>query len=295
MNALRRTFGFINKHPLARRNLIIAYSRFFTWQIRSRLSSSMIELSFIESSKMYAKKGLTGITGNIYTGLHEFQDMSFLLHLLTDNDLFFDVGANVGAYTILASGVKRARSISFEPISDTYSFLVKNIELNNIKDLVTCVNKGVGSKAATLYFTNNEDTTNHVLAEKEACKESTSVDVVTLDSYYPEYQPLLIKVDVEGFETEVLNGANEILKSSFLKAIIIELNGSGGRYGYNESEIHQKLLNQGFNVYQYNPFARELKLQDNFGNFNTIYIRDIQFIQDRLKNASSFKVFNELL
>lgn len=295
INAIRRTFNFINNHPLAKRNLIKAYSNFIYWQLISRINSGMIIVPFIVPTKMYAKKGLTGVTGNIYTGLHEFEDMSFLLHLLIPNDLFFDIGANVGSYTILASGVRKAHSISFEPIADTFNILYNNMDLNNIKNLVTCENKGVGNRSEKLFFSNDEDVTNHVVTDEELSKRSVSVDMVTLDSYYPKYQPLLIKIDVEGFETEVLNGANEILKSQSLKAIIIELNGSGERYGYIETDIHEKLLMHKFKSFYYNPFTRNLSLKSNFGTHNTIYIRDFEFVQNRLKTATSFKVFNELL
>ena len=43
-----------------------------------------------------------GVTGNVYCGLHDFAEMSFMLHLLRAGDLFADIGANVGSYTVLA-------------------------------------------------------------------------------------------------------------------------------------------------------------------------------------------------
>jgi hypothetical protein len=49
--------------------------------------------------------GMTGATQNIYVGLQEFVDIMLTLHFLRKGDLFLDMGANVGSYTILASGV----------------------------------------------------------------------------------------------------------------------------------------------------------------------------------------------
>ena len=72
---------------------------------------------------------MTGATGNIYAGLHEFADMAFTLHFLRPDDLFMDVGANVGSYTLLASGVCKARTISFEPYPETMAALRRNIDL----------------------------------------------------------------------------------------------------------------------------------------------------------------------
>lgn len=79
---------------------------------------------------------MTGATGNIYTGLHEFIDMAFCLHLLRPGDLFIDVGANVGSYTILASKVVGANSFTLEPVPETFKRLKRNININDIVSLV---------------------------------------------------------------------------------------------------------------------------------------------------------------
>lgn len=72
------------------------------------------------------------------------------------------------------------------------------------------------------------------------------------------------------------------------------MNGSGGRYGYDEHEIHLKLLAHGFKSYGYNPFKREL---DTIGlkSDNTIYIRDIAFTKERIAHSKAFTVFNEII
>ena len=93
MQAIKRTFGFIFNHPLGKRHPFTALSRLVWWQLQSRLSpSKFIVKPFITPVKFYAKKGLTGITGNIYTGLHEFNEMAFLLHFLNTADVFFEIG-----------------------------------------------------------------------------------------------------------------------------------------------------------------------------------------------------------
>ena len=55
-----------------------------------------------------------GATGNLYVGLHEFEEMAFLLHFLRRGDLFADVDANVGSYTILAAVAVGTEAIAFE-------------------------------------------------------------------------------------------------------------------------------------------------------------------------------------
>jgi hypothetical protein len=54
------------------------------------------------------KKNETGVTGNIYVGIQDFYEISFALHFLKENDVFADVGANVGFYSIIISNTKKS-------------------------------------------------------------------------------------------------------------------------------------------------------------------------------------------
>jgi FkbM family methyltransferase len=296
MNSLNRTFGFILAHPLAKRHPFRAFLNFAWWQLQSRFSpAGFIVKPFLNGIKFYARKGLTGITGNIYTGLHEFTDMAFVLHLLRPEDVFFDIGANVGSYTLLASGVCSAQSVALEPAPSTFDILSQNIRLNKLTNNVTLLNAAAGAVAETLKFSLGEDTTNHILAANETGKMSAEVPIITVDSLFSQNKPILLKIDVEGFETEVIKGMQATLKDSTLQAIIIELNGSGGRYGFNELDIHQTLLSNGFAPYHYNAFERELTKVDKWGSYNTIYIRNEQFISTRLKTAKPFNAMGEAI
>ncbi|RZK76849.1 MAG: FkbM family methyltransferase [Pedobacter sp.] len=227
LSALKRTFGFIHEHPLAKRKLLYAYFNFIKWQISSRLNKGLVKVPFIGNVSFYAKKRLTGVTGNIYTGLHEFYDMGFLLHFLREGDLFYDVGANVGSYTLLAAGICKAHVVAFEPISETFEILSKNIKLNNLDKLVVTENKGVGDKIDEFFFSTDSDTTNHVLNSSDHTGYMAKVPVINLDSYHQSNYPSLIKIDVEGYEAQVLYGASQLLSAPGLKAIIIEIIGGG--------------------------------------------------------------------
>lgn len=121
---------FIFNHPLVASHKARGLKRFLFWQVKSRLQRRDFVYSWIGESKFYVKNGETGLTGNIYTGLYEFSDMGFLLHVVKKEDLIIDVGANSGSYTILAGAVLSAKTISVEPVPATFSRLVRNIELN---------------------------------------------------------------------------------------------------------------------------------------------------------------------
>ncbi|WP_316811398.1 FkbM family methyltransferase [Pedobacter heparinus] len=297
MNKFKRTFGFIFSHPLGRKHPIKSLFRFALWQVQCILYPSRLLIKkFLPPVKYYARKGLTGITGNIYIGLHEFEDMLFMLHFLIAKDNFIDIGANVGSYTLLASGISGAKSIAIEPVQATFELLNKNILLNNLQDRVVLYNAGAGSIPGTLAFTSDQDTTNHVLTPQEEQKNNiTYVPILVIDSLFIADATTLIKIDVEGYETEVLKGMSVTLRNPALKAIIIELNGSGERYGFTDMLIHELFIANSFKSYTYDPFKRLLTEREGYGIANTIYCRDLGFVNNRIKNAKAIRLMGETI
>ena len=237
---------------------------------------------------------MTGATGNVYAGLHEFEDMAFVLHLLKKEDMFVDVGANIGSYTMLASGAVGARCVSIEPIPSTFAHLIDNINLNGLGDKVSALNIGLGNENGKLRFTSGFDTVNHVVADADAGVKTIDVQVKMLDDILLNIEPKLIKIDVEGFETNVIKGASKVLSNPSLLAVLMELNGSGERYGFDESELNQTMLDFGFKTYQYMPFERELVSLDgkNQKSGNTLYLRDINEIKNRLANSNKYYIWS---
>ena len=288
-------FSAINKHPLACKHKGKAYYNLIKWQVSQLLFPGIKKVPFISGTHLLAKKSMTGATGNIYFGLHEFEEMGFLLHFLRNEDMFIDIGANVGSYTILASGVCGANSMSFEPVTETFNHLKNNIVLNSIDGLVSLFNEAVGAEEGKLIFTSGLDTVNHVVANDETnANHTTEVKVNTLDSkLFSNTSNLLIKIDVEGFETAVLEGMDNTLRNENLKAIIIELNGLGLRYGYKDDDIHKKLTAHHFLPFTYDPLNRKLHILSKFTATNTIYIRDIKLVEKRIKSANKISIFSE--
>jgi len=242
---------------------------------------------FVNDARLYVETGMSGATGNIYTGLHEFNDMGFLLHYLRKEDLFVDVGANIGSYTILASKCSGARCISAEPIERTFEHLRRNVELNGVAQLVTPLNVGVASQEGKLNFSNDSDTTNRVVP---GGADSSPVRVHKLDSLVCE--PVnMMKIDVEGFESEVLAGASGHLSSESLTALIVELNGSGSAYGFDDLEVHRSLLQHGFTATGYDPLSRNLVELNAPGPHNTLYLRNLDTVRKRVRSSNPFMIW----
>jgi len=280
----------ITHHPLNRKNKLKAIMRFLKWQVTSRLNPRPLVYQFTEKSKLMVQRGITGATGNYYCGLMEFDDMSFVLHFLRSGDQFVDIGANIGSYTVLASAHLGAHTIAFEPLPATFGYLKDNIAVNQIENKVTMFNLALGSQKGEIDFTSTAGAANHVARAED--KNIIKVPVETLDSMMTgKKTPLLIKIDVEGFETEVIAGGMETIHNPAVKAIVIELRGHGARYGYDEQKLNDKLVAASFKPYHYDGFKRKLSLLDSyFGAENTIYIRDIDFVNERVASAPKIKM-----
>ena len=285
-----KTLKFVLNHPLNQKRKMHAFWTLVKWYINVKFNPYQVIVPYAEKSNFIMKKGLTGATGNLFCGLHEFEDMAFVLHFLRPTDMFVDIGANVGSYTILGASEAGAKTISFEPIPETFEILESNIIINKINDRVNALNIGLGASKGSLAFTKLQGPVNHVATSNET--DTINVPVEIFDSIVSIDQPTLIKIDVEGFETEVLKGMSIALESNSLKALIIELNGSGKRYGYDEDDIHKKLLQCGFKPFRYDPFKRKLFKLENHGPINTIYCKDMLFIQNRIDTAKKIKIHN---
>lgn len=291
---LVNTLTFILHHPLVMGARWRTLWRWMAWQISSFLLKVPVIVPWVNGSRLIIKKGMAGATGNYYCGLHEFADMGFLLHYLGAGDLFLDLGANVGSYTVLAAGVSKARVVSVEPIPSTFRLLADNIRVNAIEDLVQSKNVGLGDETGELRFSSDMDAENHVLGSVDQDHAAgVLVPVVRLDDLVSGLAPAMIKLDVEGYESAVLFGGERTFGMSSLRVVLIEINGAGARYGYKDEDIRHKFRAWGFEACQYDPLTRLLcNVEDEVASQsgNTLYVRGVADVQKKLKLAKPFQV-----
>ena len=146
--------------------------------------------------------------------------MMVLLHFLREGDLFLDIGANVGSYTVLSSGVCRANTFAFEPDPGTLQHLKRNIAINRLDALVTVFECALGAEQGEASFTVGLDTVNKIAVGGD--KDVRIVRLERLDAVVAGSQPIMIKADVEGAEESVLRGATALLANPCLKVVELE-------------------------------------------------------------------------
>ena len=281
---------FIWFHPLNQNNRLAAVWRMISFQIASRIIKASIILPFVNDTQLITTHGMTGATGDWYCGLREYEDMGFLLHALQSGDLFVDVGANIGSYSILAGACEGVKVIAFEPVPQTFSWLQKNIKINALENRIEAMNIGLAEQKGSLNFSSNLDSLNHVVLQEKHNTSVVKVDVSKLDDILDHKYPTVIKIDVEGYELQVLNGAKKILDNPSVIAVIVELNGARKKYGINDNEIHKLLLSKKFETFEYNPLKQQLiSLNGKFNSVNnTLYLRKLNEVKQRISKKSTY-------
>lgn len=150
---------------------------------------------------------------NFWLGTYERDKVDALHRELSTGAVVYDVGANVGIYTVLACRTvgPKGRVFAFEPATMNLFFLNRHLRLNRFSNCKV-VPKAVSSRDGTVCF----DSGKGPCLGKIADQGSLQVPAVTIDSFVAEGNPVpqIIKVDVEGAEYEVLLGAKECLAAS---------------------------------------------------------------------------------
>ncbi|MEC3950542.1 FkbM family methyltransferase [Sphingobium sp. HWE2-09] len=284
LKSLREMTG----HPLNQGKPLQTLGRYLKWNIGRRLIDVEYVMPMAQGTEIILSNAENYATLS-YTGqMWDFPEMMFLVHFLRADDLFVDIGANVGAYSVLAGAVGMSRVIAVEPVPQTYAKLQRNLRLNGVGERAELLNIGLADQAGTLHFTTDRGGLNHVVDSG-----GIAVPVRTLDDVLAGRSANMIKLDVEGFEVEVLRGGAACLATPDLRAIVVELNGSGERYGHPDAEVDAILVEAGFAPHLYDPVTRSLTRAKGFNTegLNTLYCRpDDPSVASRVKAAPKVRV-----
>ena len=218
-----------------------------------------------------------------YLKSFEKEETNFIRSVAKDDWVYFDIGANVGYYTLLFSTLsKNGRIHSFEPIPLCHHLLSANILLNNLNN-IRINNLALSNYSGVTKFSVSQkwETSSFIHTERDPLGEVIHVEVGRLDDYIKENgieRIDLMKIDVEGAEKLVLEGSLETLSKKELqpKILLVELYGPNfvhyhtstdeivkflDSYGYNAFVISKKRLipftKEHYNIFDNVLFAKE--------------------------------------
>jgi FkbM family methyltransferase len=206
---------------------------------------------------------------------HDWDTAKFITEFLREGDTFVDVGANIGLYTLPAAA-KKARVVAVEPSARNRSRLEENLALNGLTS-VKIEPCALGEIEGEMAFCDDD-----ALAHVELAGDGPKVPVRRLDAILPEGEIALLKVDVEGFELAVFQGAEIAMRAGRLPVILFEMNHSYERYGVTEAQIFGFLREHGYQIARYEHDARRLVTNGLEGDVVAFTPRGEQLIHDRL-------------
>jgi FkbM family methyltransferase len=179
--------------------------------------------------------------------------------------IVYDIGANVGYYTVKAAG--RAEAVyAFEPVRSTLAWLEENVSRNRLQNVTSfplALADSEGSAEINIYDTSGNNSLyadagmNLAVKRRELVEKSTIDGLVARGLLRP---PDLIKLDVEGGELPVLRGGTETITLS-LPLLIIEFNTeSTTAAGYRPDEIEDELTKHGYSLYGLSANVNDMRL-----------------------------------
>lgn len=148
-----------------------------------------------------------------FFGVYDTLSINFLKTQLKPGDYFFDVGANVGCFSLIASKCvgNNGKVFAFEPVKRVYTRLYENIELNRLNN-ISVITKALNETDSTLrlYLASQENLGMSSIQEHDAMSgEVVEIPAISLDNFIASNNITkvdFIKIDIEGAELSALKG-----------------------------------------------------------------------------------------
>ena len=249
--------------PYNRRHPFNAFKRFISWKFIRLLKLKNQQLVFWGNRKISIQYNSFSAMWLMYNCWLDWNEFNLIKNYLLDGDIVVDAGANIGIYSLWMSrftGV-RGKVYAFEPDGNNYFSLNNNINLNSLALYIIPVQKAVGNINGIISFTSGLDGENHI--NKNDMNNTVNVKCVKLDDFFVEYgidHVSYMKVDVEGFELDVLRGCVNYITAKKIEIIQLEINQTMRNSGYNTDQLTDFLNTHGYQLCCYDVFAKQLKL-----------------------------------
>lgn len=227
---LTKTPGQIWRHPANRGQRLRRVAAWIAWQVWERTIRAPWTVRFGDNLRIRLHPHDFITSGVLYLRLPDWELLPFARRwMATAEGVFVDVGANVGLYSLYVAEAG-AKAVGFEPSTVAHGRALDNIARNRLGHAIRMERMALGDLDGMAFLTTRWGGMNHLVdsgvAEKCDGGDVEEVPVMrldTLDAVEPLGCVALIKIDVEGHESEVLNGAQTVIERD-RPALIVEVN-----------------------------------------------------------------------
>ncbi len=214
-----RQVRFVWTHPANDSRRLRALGRSVSFQIKGRVLGRSTIGRVGQRGRVVARLHDNGSSQAIYANPSDYAEMNLWRHLLVPGDLFLDVGANIGLYSLWAADAD-AEVWAFEPDHEARVRLIENAELSQLP--VRVFDCAIGAEPGELAFSVGLGTGNRLSLGDSS--SGHTVVVRTIDQLLDGRRARGMKVDVEGAERLVVTGAAATLAAGRVDVVQLEWN-----------------------------------------------------------------------
>lgn len=201
--------------------------RVATLRVETRLTGKQVHQKEIVGNVMELDARKPGINQELLiNGIRERASTAYYQSVLNqfnayvdESPIVMDIGANIGYFALIAADqLDGAKIYAFEPGPDNLEQLHRNIELNGYENEIIVFNKAVGSETGTADLEISGASNHHSVVDSPTV-DSIKIDVTTVDTFISQQDvddnvPVIIRMDVEGYEMNVFQGMADLFSSS---------------------------------------------------------------------------------
>ncbi len=190
--------------------------------------------------------------------------LAWIDDLFEPRDVFYDVGANVGVFSLYAARTKDAVVMAFEPAAENYRILNRNIALNGLSDRITALNIALHDKTTLSHLALSAPLpgkAGHTF-DSGGLGITQAVLGFRLDDFVRQFDvpvPNHVKIDVDGNDLLVLDGMATLLSDHRLKSVAIEINPAWG-----DDAVPPALAAAGFSALTGDRYVNRAYMAGNF-------------------------------
>jgi len=291
MNLLKDSYSLIRTiyaHPYNRRKPLFALYRLASWQLHKLLSTESKIYRYWGTRRIMCYPDSQESMWLIYNYYMDWDEFHFIKRYVRNENTVFDVGANIGIYTLWLSQFvgPSGRLFAFEPDPRNHQRCMENIRRNRLQAAIV-EQLALSNRVGKLQFSVGEDLENHLIPQGATSNSAVYVQATTQDEYCRSHQIDRIdfmKIHVEGAELMVLRGASEILARGGVGVMQLELNDALKRYGIQRCDVVELLAEHGYSLYTYDCARNEVNRVHDGNNIpqNVYAVQNIDAVRNRL-------------
>lgn len=284
---LQYSLSSLFKAPYNKGKMAFALYRFSVWMYVQLFKRTNYKFNIWNNRKLFLNYHSLQGMWLMHNYWVDWEEYNLIKEILNNDSTAFDIGANIGLYSLWMSKYNQNGSVhAFEPDDNNYIFLKKNIRLNHLEGRVRINKTGIADKTGSLFLTKNIDVENHLTTEKTP--EAVEIPIITLDDYCKQNairNIRYVKIDIEGFELSALRGAASLLTQGAIDVIQLEINSALSNSGASEDELISFLNSFGYYLARYDVEEKALEnINYSKDRENYFAVRSIDELNRQIRN-----------